>query len=104
MDFAAEHKLEYITLDAGWSTDYAAQLCQYAATKNVKVFLWDFVNLPVMNPNRLAQLKALGAAGVKIDLIERDDQIANNWVELIAQRCAELGLMVNFHGVVNQQG
>ncbi|HCZ37685.1 MAG TPA: hypothetical protein DHV26_17335, partial [Cytophagales bacterium] len=93
-----------ITLDAGWSTDYAAQLCQYAATKNVKVFLWDFINLPVMNSNRLAQLKALGAAGVKIDLIERDDQIANNWVELIAQRCAELGLMVIFHGVGKPTG
>lgn len=104
VDFAAEHKIEYITLDAGWSTDYAAQLCQYAATKNVKVFLWDFINLPVMNSNRLAQLKALGAAGVKIDLIERDDQIANNWVELIAQRCAELGLMVIFHGVGKPTG
>lgn len=104
VDFAAEHKIEYITLDAGWSTDYAAQLCQYAATKNVKVFLWDFINLPVMNPNRLAQLKALGAVGVKIDLIERDDQIANNWVEQIAQQCADLGLMVIFHGVGKPAG
>lgn len=104
VDFAAQYKIEYITLDAGWSTSYVAQLCQYAASKNVKVFLWDFINLPVENPNRLAQLKALGAAGVKVDLIERDDQVANNWVEQIAQQCADLGLMVIFHGVGKPTG
>ncbi len=98
VDFAAQYGLEYITMDAGWSTDYASQICQYAATQNVKVFLWDFINMPVENPGRLAQLKAIGAAGVKIDLIERDDQVAINWVEQLAQKCADLGLMIIFHG------
>lgn len=104
IDFAAQYGFEYITLDAGWSDSYVAELCQYAAGKNVKVFLWDFINLPVENPNRLAQLKAFGAVGVKVDLIERDDQVANNWVELVAQRCADLDLMVIFHGVGKPTG
>jgi alpha-glucosidase len=98
VDFAAKNKLEYITMDAGWKTDFASQVCQYAATKSVKVILWDFINLPVENPLRLAQLKAIGAAGVKVDLIERDDQVAINWVRTVAQRCADNGLMLVLHG------
>ncbi len=104
VDFAAQYGLEYITMDAGWSTDYAAQLCQYAASKNVKVFAWDFINLPIESPGRLAQLKSLGIAGVKVDLIERDDQVAINWFEQIAQKCAELDMMVIFHGCAKPTG
>lgn len=104
VDFAAQYGLQYITMDAGWSTDYAAQICQYAATKNVKVFLWDFINLPVENAGRLAQLKSIGAAGVKVDLIERDDQVAMNWIQQLAQQCADLGLMVIFHGCPKPTG
>jgi alpha-glucosidase len=104
VDFAAENKLEYITLDAGWKEVYLAELCQYAAAKGVKIFIWDFINLAVENPNRLAFLKTFGIAGVKIDFIDRDDQIANNWVEDIAKRCSELGLMVLFHGCAKPTG
>ena len=98
IDFAAENKLEYITMDAGWNMNYATQVCQYAASKNVKVIVWDFINLPIVNPSRLAQFKSLGAAGVKIDLIERDDQVAINWFEQLAKACAEQELVVLFHG------
>jgi len=104
VDFAAQNKLEYITMDAGWSTDYAAQLCQYAASKNVKVFAWDFINLPVQDPNRLSQLKNLGIAGVKVDLIERDDQVAINWLEQLAKACAERQMMIAFHGCPKPTG
>lgn len=104
IDFAAENKLEYITMDAGWSTDYATQVCQYAATKNVKVFVWDFINLPVADPNRLTQLKNIGAVGVKVDLIERDDQVAINWLEQLAKDCADRGLMIAFHGCPKPTG
>lgn len=104
VDFAVENGLEYITMDAGWSTDYAAQICQYAASKNVKVFLWDFINLPVEMPGRLAQLKSIGAAGIKVDLIERDDQVAINWFEQLAQQCADLDLMIIFHGCAKPTG
>jgi alpha-glucosidase len=98
IDFAAENKLEYITMDAGWNMNYATQVCQYAASKNVKVIVWDFINLPIVNPARLAQFKTMGAAGVKIDLIERDDQVAINWFEQLAKACAEQELVVLFHG------
>jgi alpha-glucosidase len=104
VDFAAEYKLEYMTLDAGWKEEYLAEICQYAASKGVKIFVWDFINLAVEDPNRLAFLKAFGIAGVKIDFIDRDDQIAINWLESIAKRSAELGMMVIFHGVSKPTG
>lgn len=104
VDFAAQYQLEYITMDAGWSTEYAAQVCQYAASRNVKVFLWDYINLPVENPARLTQLKTIGAAGIKVDLIERDDQVAINWFEQLAKACAERELMIIFHGCAKPTG
>lgn len=104
VDFAAQYGLEFITMDAGWGESYVAQLCQYAATKNVKVILWDFINLPVVNPNRLTQLKNFGAAGVKVDLIERDDQVAIGWVEKLAQDCADRGLLLVLHGCAKPTG
>jgi alpha-glucosidase len=104
VDFAAENKIEYLTMDAGWGTGYVAQVCQYAASKNVKVFLWDFINLPVTNPDRLTELKNYGAAGVKVDLIERDDQVAINWFEQLAKDCADRGLMIIFHGCSKPTG
>jgi alpha-glucosidase len=104
VDFAAEYKLEYMTLDAGWEEEYLAELCQYAASKGVKIFIWDFINLAVEDPNRLAYLKTFGIAGVKIDFIDRDDQIAINWLEDIAKRCADLELMVLLHGCPKPTG
>jgi alpha-glucosidase len=104
VDFAAQNKLEFITMDAGWGEGYVAQVCQYAATKNVKVILWDFINLPVVNPGRLTQLKNYGAAGVKVDLIERDDQVAMGWIEKLAQDCANRGLLLVLHGCAKPTG
>lgn len=104
VDFAAHYRLEYITMDAGWSMDFAPQICQYAASKNVKVFVWDFINLPVTNPARLTQIKNMGAAGVKVDLIERDDQVAINWFQQLAKDCADRGLMIIFHGCAKPTG
>jgi alpha-glucosidase len=104
VDFAAENKLEYLTMDAGWGADYVAQVCKYAASRNVKVILWDFINLPVVNPERLTQLKNYGAAGIKVDLIERDDQVAINWVEKLAKECADRELLLIVHGCPKPAG
>lgn len=104
VDFAADYGLEFITMDAGWSDSFVAQVCQYAASKNVKVILWDFINLPVVNSGRLTQLKNYGAAGVKVDLIERDDQVAIKWVEKLAQDCADRNLLLVLHGCAKPTG
>ncbi len=104
IDFAAEFDMEYITMDAGWSTNYAAQVCSYAASKDVGVIVWDFINLPIENPDRLTQIKNFGAAGVKIDLIERDDQEAIDWLEQLADECVKRELLLILHGCPKPTG
>jgi alpha-glucosidase len=104
VDFAAQYNLEYITMDAGWDTSYAAVLCQYAAAKGVKVIAWDFINMPVTNLGRILQLKSLGISGIKVDLIERDDQEAINWFELLAKECARQKMVIVFHGCAKPTG
>jgi alpha-glucosidase len=104
VDFAAQNNLEYITMDAGWDTGYASTLCQYAASKGVKVIAWDFINMPVSNLGRILQLKTLGIAGIKVDLIERDDQEAINWFELLAKECARQQMVIIFHGCAKPTG
>lgn len=104
IDFAATNGIEYITLDAGWNSIYIKELCQYAATKNVKVILWYYFNLVVINPHILDTFKSYGASGVKVDLIERDDQIAVGWFEFIASECAKRKLVVSFHGCAKPTG
>jgi len=104
VDFAAQYKLEYLTMDAGWNESYAKQICQYAAAKNVKIFAWDYINPPIANRNHIAHLKSLGIAGVKVDFIDRDDQVAVNWVEQVAKDCADHEMMVMFHGCPKPTG
>ena len=76
VDFCAEYGLEYMTCDAGWSEDYMAALCQYAAERNVRIFVWDFFNMMLNDEARLDRFKKYGIAGVKVDFIARDDQVA----------------------------
>ena len=104
VDYAADHGLEFVTMDAGWTSDVARQTCDYARQRGVKVILWDYVNLAVTDPERLTELKKLGAAGVKIDLIERDDQPVSNWIETLAKECADRELLLVLHGCPKPTG
>ncbi|MDR1153729.1 MAG: glycoside hydrolase family 97 catalytic domain-containing protein [Bacteroidales bacterium] len=104
IDFAAKYKLEYVTLDAGYDAGYVKQVCDYAASVGVKIFLWDFINLPVRNPDRITELKNYGAVGIKVDLIERDDQVAMNWIEKLAKDCADREMMLVLHGCPKPSG
>ena len=98
VDFAAKHKLEYMTLDAGWSTSYIRQLCTYAKGKGVKIIVWTWASQPVDVPSWMSGIKNYGVAGFKIDFVNRDDQIATNWLETLAKRAADLEMVINFHG------
>lgn len=104
IDFASRNHLEYVTLDAGWKMDYAKELCDYARSKNVKVIVWDFINVPVQDPSQLDKIKAVGAVGIKVDLIERDDQKAMQWIEKFVKECAKRELLVVLHGAPKPTG
>ena len=98
VDFAAENGLEYMTLDAGWNNSYIEELCQYAAEKNVKIFVWNFFGLAIGDPSQFKRFRDWGIAGIKVDFIARDDQIATGWLTTMARRCAEQQLAIIMHG------
>lgn len=75
-------------------------LLAYAKQKNVKLVLWLHSN----NLNRIgidktfATVEKWGAAGVKIDFMDRSDQDIVKWYEEVLASAAKHHLLVNFHG------
>lgn len=115
VDFAAENHFEYLMIDAGWSDNYnllkvnpkldVRSVIQRAALKHVGVFLWCVASTLMKDlEGQLDFLKSIGAAGIKVDFIDRDDQLAIQWFEQIAQAAAKRNLMVNFHGCSKPTG
>ena len=79
----------------------------YGDSVGVKTLVW--VNSAEMRkaPERRAYLervKAIGAAGIKIDFIPKATTEIMQWYMGATQDCAELGLLVNFHGSVKPTG
>ncbi|NWG12905.1 MAG: glycoside hydrolase family 97 protein [Acidobacteria bacterium] len=115
IDFAAEHRLEYMLVDAGWATwqdilhplppvDIAA-IINHARAKGVKVLLWVPWNaVRKQMDEAFALFEKWGASGVKIDFMQRDDQEMVNFYELVLLKAAEHRLVVNFHGACKPTG
>jgi alpha-glucosidase len=108
VDFAARSGFRYMMLDAGWSgrdithlngrVDVPA-LVRYAAKKNVKVWVWCYSESVMKQMNEAFPVfEKWGVAGVKIDFINRDDQVGVQFYYDVARVAAEHHLMVDFHG------
>jgi len=109
VDFAAASGFPYMMLDAGWAAPHditrlngkvdVPELCRYAATKNVKVWIWLY-STSVMEQMKEAfpLYEKWGVAGVKIDFINRDDQQGVQFYYNTAREAAAHHIMVDFHG------
>ena len=115
VDFAANNNLEYLMIDAGWSDNYditkvnpkldVRGVIKRAKEKHVGVFLWCVGSTLLKDLNgNLDFLNSIGAAGIKVDFFDRDDQQAIQWIELIAKEAAKRKLMVNVHGCSKPTG
>ena len=114
VDFAAESGFDYFMLDAGWSTDDITkmrgnvdvpELCRYAKTKNVKVWIWLYSNYVMKQMKEAFPLyEQWGVAGLKIDFINRDDQQGIQFYYDVAREAAAHHLMVDFHGASKPWG
>jgi alpha-glucosidase len=108
VDFAAQSGFSYMMLDAGWSGRDLTQLngrvdvpalVRYAAGKKVKVWVWCYSESVMKQMNEAFPLfEKWGVAGVKIDFINRDDQVGVQFYYDVARVAAEHHLMVDFHG------
>ena len=115
IDFASQNKLEYIIIDGGWSDrdDFSKlrlemdipYLSSYAAKRNVGVILWVANNTLTEDLERnLDILQSYGAAGLKVDFIERDDQEGVKFFEDIAKAAAKRKMILLFHGCSKPAG
>jgi len=109
IDFAAKNKLEYIILDEGWSSQMdlllpnpaidLPHLIAYAKARKVEILLWCVWHVIHRQMEMaLDQFVEWGAVGIKVDFIDRDDQVAIHFQEKLAIECAKRKLLVNYHG------
>lgn len=116
IDFASEYNLEYLMVDAGWSDIFdlskvnpnfdVQEIINYGKSKNVGVFLW-CVAMALTEEKvdqHMQMIRDWGAAGLKVDFFDRDDQQAMDWYEMIAKKAAEYRLMINYHGCSKPTG
>jgi alpha-glucosidase len=114
VDFAAESGFPYMMLDAGWSGNDITkmrgnvdvpELVQYAAKKNVKIWIWLYSKAVATQMHEAFPLfEKWGVAGVKIDFVLRNDQQGIQWYYDVARLAAEHHLMVDFHGATQPWG
>lgn len=111
IDFAAEMGLPYIILDEGWSVpgpdnllkvvpeiDMPA-LSDYGRKKKVSLILWmTSVALEKSFDHAFKQFEKWGVAGIKVDFMQRDDQVMMEFLYRTAAKAADHHLFVNFHG------
>ena len=111
IDFAAQHKLEYIIIDDGWSTTESLtenlnpdinlpELIAYGNQKGVGIILWAAWRNAARNTEAdFAHYEKLGIKGFKIDFFDRDDQPAMQSIEQIAACAARHHLLLDLHGM-----
>jgi len=121
IDFAAAHRLEYMLVDAGWAPVPAGErmedilhfipeanvpdIIAYGKAKGVRVLLWvEWRALDAHMDEAMALYEKWGAAGIKVDYMNRDDQEMVNYYEKVVRKAAEHHLTVDFHGAYKGTG
>jgi alpha-glucosidase len=121
IDFAAAHKFEYMLVDAGWAPVPPGErledirhfipqvnipdIIAHGKAKGVKVLLWvEWRALDARMDETMALYEKWGAAGIKVDYMNRDDQEMVNYYEKVVRKAAERHLTVDFHGAYKPTG
>ncbi len=127
VDVAAATGCEYLLVDAGWRSERwgwlkdggnvwerAAELCRYAAERNVGIVLWhaypegrdDSPGLATMEAREelFRNCQKAGVKGVKIDFFNSESKATIEAYEDLLRRTARYQLMVNFHGAHKPTG
>ena len=109
IEYAAERGWEYVLVDAGWPArrEEVPDLIDYANDRGVDVFLWTHwmdLNTESKRAERLSIYSDWGAAGIKVDFMDADDQGRMAFYDALAADAAAHDLLVNFHGSVVPSG
>jgi len=109
IDFASKYGIPYIILDEGWyklgnvlevvPEINMGELTAYARQKNVGIILWvvwktlDDQLIPALD-----QYAKWGVKGIKVDFMQRSDQILIEYYYKVSRECARRKMLVDFHG------
>jgi len=109
IDSAAKQGLPYIILDEGWyklgnvlevvPEINMEELTAYAKQRNVGIILWvvwktlDDQLIPALD-----QFEKWGVKGIKVDFMQRSDQILIDYYHRVSRECAKRKMLVDFHG------
>ena len=127
VDVSAATGCEYLLVDAGWRTERwgwlkdggdlwarAAELCRYAAERNVGIVLWhaypegrdDGPGLTTVEAREelFRNCQKAGVKGVKIDFFNSESKAVIEAYEDLLRRAAKYQLMINFHGANKPTG
>lgn len=109
IDFAVRFGFQYVMLDAGWSdvNDLFKitpgmdmdEITGYAREKGIGLILWtQALTMEKQMDKALEQFKKWGIKIVMTDFIDRNDQIAINFLHRFAGECARNKFMCMIHG------
>lgn len=115
IDFASKFGIKYIIMDEGWANStedpYSPnpnvnvhELIKYGKEKNVGIVLWLTWLTVDKNMGVFKTFKEWGIAGVKIDFMDRSDQVMVNYYENVAKEAAKHQILVDFHGAFKPAG
>jgi len=115
IDFASEHGIEYVILDEGWykfgnlfdlNPDInLKEIIEYGKKKNVGIILWViWKTLDDQFDKAFEMFEELGIKGIKVDFMQRDDQLLVQYYEKVAKEAAKRNLLVDFHGAYKPTG
>jgi alpha-glucosidase len=109
VDFAAKYGIAYIILDDGWyklgnllevTPDLNMdELIAYAKQKNVGIILWaSWKTLDDQLIPALDQFEKWGVKGIKVDFMQRSDQIMIDYFYRVCREAAKRHMLVDYHG------
>ena len=109
IDFASRFGIEYVILDEGWYElgDLLAVspeidvpgLVEYGRERGVGIILWVVSKtLDDQLEEGFDQFAEWGVKGVKVDFMQRDDQLIIEYYQRVNKAAAERQLLVNYHG------
>jgi len=116
IDFASANGIEYVILDEGWYRNGVSVLesipsidipglCRYAESKNVGIILWVVWKTFYDKMDEACALyEKWGVKGVKVDFMQRDDQLVVNFYQEAMKKTAEHHLLIDFHGAYKPDG
>ncbi|SFP81253.1 glycoside hydrolase family 97 protein [Parafilimonas terrae] len=115
IDFAKRFGFDRIMMDAGWSDNNDLlkvvpeidmdTLVAYAKKQGVKIAVWtQALTLNRQLDSALDQFNKWGIDFIMTDFIDRDDQVAVDFHQRVAEACAKHKIMIMFHGTYPPKG